>query len=129
LPGSIHNPLARGCHRLLREGALLVESPEEVLALVAAQAQALSEYLRGAAPRAASASDWLRNDDAAEEEDVQLEASFAAILRAMSHDPVNLDQICQRTGLTVAPLSAMLVALELEGKITAEHGRYTRRRC
>jgi len=129
LPGSIHNPLARGCHRLLREGALLVETPEEVLALVAAQAQALSEYLRGAAPRAPSAADWLRNDNAAEEEDVQLEASFAAILRAMSHDPVNLDQICQRTGLTVAPLSAMLVALELEGKITAEHGRYTRRRC
>jgi DNA processing protein len=51
----------------------------------------------------------------------------SAILRAMSHDPVNLDQLCRRTGLTVAPLSAMLLALELEGKITAEHGRYTRR--
>jgi DNA processing protein len=50
-----------------------------------------------------------------------------AVLREVSHDPVNLDQLCRRTGLTVAPLSAMLLALELEGKITAEHGRYTRR--
>jgi DNA processing protein len=127
LPGSNHNPLARGCHRLLREGAALVETPEEVLALVATQAESLREWLRGARPRAPGAADWLRAQDAPEAEDVQLEDSLDAVLWAMSHDPVNLDQLCQRTGLTVAALSSMLVSLELEGKITAEHGRYTRR--
>jgi DNA processing protein len=47
--------------------------------------------------------------------------------QALGHDPVNLDQLCQRTGLTLGPLSAMLLAMELDGRITAEHGRYIRR--
>ena len=126
LPGSIHNPLARGCHQLLREGAQLVETPEEVLALVAAEAEKLRAHLRGALPRIGGSFELL-GAGASEEELAALDAGVAAILREMSHDPVNLDQLCARTGLTVGPLSAMLVSLELEGKITAEHGRYTRR--
>jgi len=126
LPGSIHNPLARGCHRLLREGAALVETPEEVIALACTQAQGLREWLRGALPRVPDAI-GVALATAGDAHGVQLEASLDKVLRAVSHDPVNLDQLCKATGLTVAPLSAMLVALELEGIITAEHGRYTRR--
>jgi DNA processing protein len=123
LPGSIHNPMARGCHQLIREGAALVETPEEVLSLLAPLAQSSREFLRGALPAdaAAMAKSALLNGGETETGDRR------EILRAMSHDPVNIDQLCQRTGLTVGPLSAMLVSLELEGKITAEHGRYTRR--
>ena len=123
LPGSIHNPMARGCHQLIREGAALVESPEEVLALLAPLAANAGEFLRGEAPSAFPVATALSSPNGGETGDAQLRR----LLRAMSHDPVNLDQLCERTGLTVAPLSAMLVALELEGKITAEHGRYTRR--
>jgi DNA processing protein len=123
LPGSVRNPLARGCHQLIREGAALVESPEEVLALLAPLAARCADSLRGARPAFDACAAWLpAPDDAA-----IADKGIVAILKAMSHDPVNLDQLCRRTGLTVAPLSAMLVALELEGKITAEHGRYTRR--
>jgi DNA processing protein len=123
LPGSVHNPLARGCHQLIREGAALVESPEEVLALLAPLAARCADSLRGARPAFDARAAWLP----APGEAASVDACFERILRLMSHDPVNIDQLCRRTGLTVAPLSAMLVALELEGKITAEHGRYTRR--
>jgi DNA processing protein len=123
LPGSIHNPQVRGCHRLIREGAALVESAEEVVSLLAPLVQSAREFLRGEAPAeiASAAISAMRNKGETAKGECE------AILRAMSHDPVNIDQLCQRTGLTVAPLSAMLVSLELEGKITAEHGRYTRR--
>ena len=123
LPGSIHNEMARGCHQLLREGAALVETPQEVLSLLAPLAQRAREHLRGAMPASASVALALSCSNGGKTGDSALDA----ILEAMSHEPVNLDQLCRRTGLTVAPLSAMLVSLELEGKITAEHGRYTRR--
>jgi DNA processing protein len=123
LPGSIHNPMARGCHALIRDGAQLVETPEEVVATLAIAAERAAEQLRGGlrTPTRCLAPATAAEDDGA------ADANAVRILRAISHDPVNIDQLCQRTGLTVAPLSAMLLALELEGKITAEHGRFTRR--
>ena len=125
LPGSIHNSLSRGCHALIRSGAQLVETPEEVLATLAHAAENAAALLRGEVQRPAA----LVAAASAREARPDGDDAAGRILRAMSHDPVNLDQLCQRTGLTVAPLSAMLLALELEGKITAEHGRFTRRCC
>jgi DNA processing protein len=124
LPGSIHNPMTRGCHQLIREGAALVESPEEVMALLEPLLLRFGDSLRatdGVSAAALAPAPRRAGSIAAADPVVR------AILRAVSHDPVNLEQLCQRTGLTVAPLSSMLVSLELEGKITAEHGRYTRR--
>ncbi len=126
LPGSIHNPMARGCHQLLREGAALVESPQEVLALLAPLAARAREHLHAPLAPATDAGVGAA-ESARAREDGHADPARAALLDAMAHDPVNLDQLCRRTGLTVAALSAMLLALELEGKITAEHGRYTRR--
>jgi len=51
----------------------------------------------------------------------------AGLWRALGHDPVNLDQLAQRTGLTVAELAPMLLAMELDGRISADDGRYARR--
>jgi len=51
----------------------------------------------------------------------------ARLWQALGHDPATSDQLAARTGLTVANLSAMLLAMELDGRVTAEHGRYTRR--
>jgi DNA processing protein len=116
IPGSIHNPMARGCHRLIREGAGLVESPDEVLAALAPMAGQLAEVVQGrlSAPSTAPAG-------------VAASGPERMVWRALGHDPVNIDQLCQRTGLTVGPLSAMLLAMELDGKISAGHGRYSRR--
>jgi DNA processing protein len=123
LPGSIHNPQVRGCHQLIREGAALVETPEEVVSLLAPLVQSAREFLRGPFPGTGATAAPAASQNGDRTGDGELDA----VLRWVSHDPVNIDQLCQRTGLTVAPLSAMLVSLELEGKITAEHGRYTRR--
>jgi DNA processing protein len=121
LPGSIHNPVARGCHRLIREGAGLVESPEEVIAGLTPVAGELAEALRGRLTPAALSS-------AAEPPLPDPEDPDALRLWcALDHDPVNLDQLAARSGLTVAALSSMLLAMELEGRVVAEHGRYARR--
>ena len=134
LPGSIHNPMARGCHRLIRQGAGLAESPEEVIDALAPLAQTLAGSLRGrlaadaaATPREDAATTHPSRNRFATNGAVAGDDDERRIWRAIGHDPVNLDQLCERTGLTVGPLSAMLLAMELNGKITATHGRYSRR--
>lgn len=125
LPGSIHNPLARGCHRLIREGATLVESAAEILAAVAGPARELGQQLRQRLDanvpegRAAVTGSGPAGDDPA----------YRRLLAALGHDPVPIDRLVERTGLTVDALSSMLLVLELEGRVAAAHGRYARTGC
>lgn len=121
LPGSIHNPLARGCHRLLRDGARLVESPDEVLEalrpLALDQGAALAERLAASTtePAATDAAGW-RGDP-----------EYQQLLEALGHDPTALDELCERTGQSAAALSSMLLMLELEGAVAGlPGGRYQR---
>lgn len=133
LPGSIHNPMARGCHQLIRLGAGLAESPDEVIETLAPLAANLAGALRGrlAAARLSPAASVgsVENEGSVENGGSLGVGSLEERLvwRSLGHDPVNLDQLSERTGLTVGPLSAMLLAMELDGKISAEHGRYSRR--
>ena len=53
-------------------------------------------------------------------------ANYNRLWPALGHDPTGMDELEERTGLTVAELSAMLLTLELEGRVVAEHGRYCR---
>ncbi|KAA2284635.1 DNA-processing protein DprA [Arenimonas fontis] len=121
LPGSPDNPLARGCHRLIREGATLVESPEEVVAGLAPLAQALAQQLRGRLEASAAVP--------ATPPAVQPPADpdHKKLWSALGHDPTGLDELAERTGLTVAALSSMLLLMELDGRVVNEHGRYARR--
>ena len=120
VPGSIHNPMARGCHRLLREGAQLVESPAEVLEAMAPLVVELARALRGqlellpVAP--AGVAETPCSDD----------GGYNRLWQALGHDPTGMDDLVLRTGLTAAALSSMLLALELDGRIATEHGRYAR---
>lgn len=93
IPGSIHSPVARGCHQLIREGARLVESAQDVL----------EELRMDALPRPAPAAD-------APDRPGQRDAT---LLQAIGFDPVDLDTLAQRTGLEPGPLSARLLELEL----------------
>ncbi|HJU26778.1 MAG TPA: DNA-processing protein DprA [Rhodanobacteraceae bacterium] len=121
LPGSIHNPLARGCHRLIRDGARLTETAQEVIELLAAGAQALGADLRarldagsGAASRESAAG---RGHD----------PDYARLLAALDDTPAGLDELAARTGLKPAELSSMLLLLELEGVVApAVNGRWQR---
>ena len=101
IPGSIHAPQSRGCHQLIKQGAKLVESAQDVL-----------EELRLSVPLK---SEPTRCDDPAPNE----------LLSMMSFDPCALDELAARTGLTADVLSVMLLHLELDGRIASlPGGRY-----
>lgn len=120
IPGSIHNPMARGCHRLLREGAQLVESPTELLDALAPLVVDLARALRGQLePGRAIPPDAVRGE-------LDGDTDYNRLWQAIGHDPTGMDDLVVRTGLTAATLSSMLLALELDGRIAAEHGRYAR---
>jgi DNA processing protein len=132
IPGSIHNPMARGCHRLIREGAALVESAEEAIAGLAPCAAALAEHLRhhpaGPISASTSGSEAAGGDaQAAITFGPDDDAAYHRLWQALGHDPTDMDQLAERTGLTTAALSSMLLMMELQGRVSADHGRYCRR--
>ncbi|MDP2249636.1 MAG: DNA-processing protein DprA [Hydrogenophaga sp.] len=96
IPGSIHAPQSRGCHALIRQGAKLVESAQDIL-----------EDLRLVEPRTPDAS----VEELFEGEDPD------ALLKAMGFEPVSLDALQARTGLDTAHLQARLLELELDGAV------------
>lgn len=122
VPGSIHNPMARGCHRLIREGAALVEGADDILSALAPLAADLANALRerlgetewGPPPSAGNAPRALAPD-------------YQTLWEALGLDPTGMDQLVSRTRLTAAELSSMLLVMELDGLVTAEHGRYQRK--
>jgi DNA processing protein len=122
VPGSIHNPLARGCHRLIREGAGLVESAREVIAALAPLASELAHALRTRLDEAEPGA--LPN---APQTPGDLEPDYQKLWDALGFDPTGMDQLVSRTGLTAAELSSMLLVMELDGRVVVEHGRYQRK--
>lgn len=109
IPGSIHSPLSRGCHQLIREGAKLVECAEDILEERAFAASTT----RPPAPRPDEASADTPPDP---------------VLEALGFDPVTLDTLITRTGLTADSLYAMLLDMELEGRVSRlPGGRFQRR--
>ncbi len=115
IPGSIHNPLSRGCHQLIREGAKLVEAADDILTELAPLAGHLLQTIDETA-----ASDRLP----AVEKDT--DAEYVKLLQAIGHDPVSADELVERSGLTIDQVSSMLLILELEGKIEKlSGGRYS----
>lgn len=112
VPGSVLSRNSRGCHRLIREGAQLIESADEVL-------EDLADWL-GVAPAPASA-------PPAEAAAQPLDPEQERVLNAMGFDPIPLETLRERTKLTIEALSSMLVLLELNGRVAAlDHGRYQR---
>lgn len=107
IPGSIHSPQSRGCHALIKQGAKLVETAEDVL----------DELLGHAAPSAAK----LTAEPA-------LSASQTGLLEAIGHDPVSLDALVARTGWPAAELSAQLLEMELDGRVSRLPGQLFQRR-
>lgn len=121
-PGSIRNPAARGCHRLIRDGAALVEEPAEVLELIAPVAARLAADLRErlGTPISSPVTGGAKTPPG------RSMAASNPLWRALGHDPSGVDELVARSGLTTAEVSSMLLALELEGRVAAHHGRWYR---
>lgn len=98
IPGSIHSPQSRGCHLLLKQGAKLVESAQDIL----------EELRPGHAAPAAAAQDAPLQPAS--------QGRHAGLLDVLGFDPVGLDALVARTGMDAATLQAHLLELELEGR-------------
>lgn len=123
LPGSLHNPLARGCHRLIRQGARLVESTqdimEELAPLAAELAQELKRQLEPAeAPATPSADAGILDDP-----------EYARLWAALDFDPSPVDSLVTRTGMQAREVSSMLLMLELKGMVEFQTGGRVCRRA
>ncbi len=101
IPGSIHNAMSRGCHQLIRSGAKLVESADDIVAELGHWISHLSQPEADAETAAVEG----LND---EQKD---------LLNIMGHDPVSIDSLVEGSGLTIDQLSSMLLILELEGRV------------
>ncbi|MDJ0864242.1 MAG: DNA-processing protein DprA [Gammaproteobacteria bacterium] len=111
VPGSIHNPTARGCHSLIRQGAKLVERAQDILEELPALAGALQ-----ASPGTA---DTLPEAPAGP---AGLDADYQRLLGCMGYDPVSVDTLVERSGLTAEAVSSMLLMLELRGCVSSLAG-------
>ncbi len=126
VPGSVHNPQARGCHRLIRNGAKLVETADEVAEELAPLARQLAEDIEHLlAPETTDCPTPLEEDDQSPHMDDDPE--YRLLLDAVGFDPTPVDEIIQRSQLTPAAVSSMLLMLEMNGRVSAHAGgRYSR---
>lgn len=116
IPGSIHNPVARGCHRLIRSGAKLVETADDIIeeldGMIAGIAATIEQNL----------------EESTSGSDRELDSEYKTMLDAMGWDPVDIDTLIGRSGLTADEVSSMLLILELEGRVEPlTGGRYAQR--
>jgi DNA processing protein len=122
LPGSVRNPRARGCHRLIRDGAQLVETPTEVVAGLGGAAARLGQALRS---RLDAPTEQAR--PTAPHPLPSVPPDYQRLWNVLDENPTGMDSLIQRSGLTATQLSAMLLIMELDGKVVATHGRYCRK--
>jgi DNA processing protein len=111
IPGSIHSPLSRGCHQLIRQGATLAAEPLDVVSelQIPLLSQGLTTSIRSA------------------KDSPPLDKEYEMLLDALGFEPANLDVLVARTGLPGASVASMLLILELEGRVAAlPGGRYDR---
>jgi DNA processing protein len=104
IPGSIHSPLSKGCHALIKSGAKLVESAEDVLA-------ELSGFRQSGFASTTATSRASRGAEAQQ-----------GLLAYIGHDPVDVDSLCARAGMSAEQVSSELLRLELDGQVAALPG-------
>jgi DNA processing protein len=113
IPGSIHNPLARGTHQLIREGAKLVESAQDILEELA---PLLGQLLQQ--------SDAHITDAPTESASAALDPDYVHLLEIIGYDPIAIDSLIQQSGLAADVVSSMLLLLELNGHVESLPGNH-----
>lgn len=114
IPGSIHNPMARGCNALIKQGAKLVETAQDI----GDELGALIGLFDGAG---------MTPESASETTDEGLDGDYLRLLEAIGFEPTSVDNIIERSQLTPEEVSSMLLLLELQGRVEAiPGGRFSR---
>jgi DNA processing protein len=112
IPGSIHNPVARGCHRLIRSGAKLVETADDIIEELAGMVAGFAALIEQNTAREKYCGE------------PALDTEYKRLLGLMGWDPVAIDTLITRSGLTADVVSSMLLILELEGHVDPLTGGY-----
>ncbi len=116
IPGSIHNPLAKGCHQLIRQGAKLVETAQDILEEMSAVID-LSEIDQPILDQPSNTNSAETNTD----------PEHQILLEKMGYDPTPIDQLVVSTGFKAESIAAMLLILELQNQVSSNGGgTYTR---
>ena len=112
IPGSIHNPLARGCHQLIRQGAKLVETAEDIIEELLPHLPALSSTEK-------KQTNEVNNEQA-------LDPDHQKLLKCLQYEAIAIDELVDCSGFSAAEVASMLLIMELEGSVVNEGGRYIR---
>jgi len=110
IPGSIHNPLARGCHHLIRQGAKLVETAQDVIDELGMLADSLYPVTQATIVTDAT------------DKPAKLDPDYQQLIDFIGFDNTSIDQLVCSSGLTPAEVSSMLLQLEMSGYIASNHG-------
>ena len=114
IPGPFNSPLSKGCHKLIREGAYLVESAEEIITEIS---QILSVFERQGMPE---------HGQEQKTHTEELSAAEEVLLNCIGYELQKLDQIIINTGFAMQEVAQLLVSLELKGLVAQSMGGYIR---
>jgi DNA processing protein len=116
IPGSIHNPMARGCHQLIRQGAKLVETASDILEELCIPDQQTTSY-----PKKPEKNIQENRKDTHQ----ALDPDHQKLLKCLAYEPASIDELVLRSHFTAAEVASMLLIMELEGIVVCHNGRYT----
>jgi DNA processing protein len=116
IPGSIHNPMARGCHQLIRQGAKLVESADDILEDLHIPPTQNTLY---------PIKTERNTSENPKETHNTLDPDHQKLLKCLAYEPASIDELVVRSSFSAAEVASMLLILELEGIIVSQNGRYT----
>jgi DNA processing protein len=121
IPGSIYNPLVKGCHHLIQQGAKLVKDLEDIIEdLGSLIAMRHPQYLHAKTPNINPPIHVFKQN--------KLDETHCKLLECIGYEATSMDTLIDRTGLSVNEISSLLLLLELEDYIYATAGGYLRRR-
>lgn len=127
IPGSIHSPLAKGCHQLIRQGAKLVESAQDILEELQLHALAPAVQMAITTSKHSTRNAAVITQPASTGVPAAADERARQVLQAAGHDPTSVDQLAERTGLAASEIQASLLLLELDGIFERlSDGRYQR---
>lgn len=117
LPGSLHNPMARGCHRLIKQGARLTEATEDIVEALAPVAAELATALRARLSAPAQPASTDTTPTAGRADPLDEDPDYRKLWAVLGHDPVSIDRVIELSGLPARSVSSMLLMLELRDRV------------